>query len=214
VLVCFALTEEARPFLRFARGRADVQVLLTGVGQANAERSLRAALAKGRPSLVLSCGYAGALDPALKLGEVLFSLGEVATMKARLLATGACEARFHCTERIAATGEAKKALRQTTGADAVEMESETIHRVCREQGLPCATVRAISDTALEDLPLDFNLLMSQDQRLDYAKLSGAILRSPGSIPALVRFRKQTRLASQELARVLAGFLWGESGLVP
>ncbi len=205
ILVCFALPDESRPFRRLAVAHPEIEILVTGIGQKNSERRFRAKLASAveSPKYVLTCGFAGALHPGLALGEVIFSADAASGLAPRLLAAGAREASFHCASQIAATAAAKKTLRQATGADAVEMESEIIRRLCRERGWPSATVRVISDAASEDLPLDFNLLMTADQRLDYAKLAGAILKSPGKIFALLRLQKQTRRAAEKLAAVLA-----------
>jgi hypothetical protein len=94
-------------------------------------------------------------------------------------------------------------LRAETGADAVEMESAAIHAVCRERGIPCATVRVISDTANEDLPLDFNALSKPDKNLDFGKLFLAIARSPGKIGALMELQRKTKFAAEQLAEVLS-----------
>ena len=221
-LVCFAIKEEAAPF-RKTDAAARAQILLVGMGRANAEKTIRAALAAGRPQLVLTCGFAGGLNPQLMTGDVVFSddpelegWGErprepspglsVASphqsLKVKLLASGAREAKFHFAARVAVTAEEKQALWQKTGADAVEMESEIIRVVCREQNIPSATVRVILDAAGETLPLDFNALMTPDMRLDSGKLALTILKSPGKIAALRRLQKQSRIAAEKLAQVL------------
>jgi adenosylhomocysteine nucleosidase len=124
-----------------------------------------------------------------------------------LVATGAKPAKFFCADRIATTVGEKKKLREETGADAVEMESAAIHAVCRERGIPCATVRVISDTAGEDLPLDFNALAKSDMHLHYGKLTAAILKSPGKIGALLKLQKRTRFAAEQLADTLGKIIW-------
>jgi nucleoside phosphorylase len=203
VLVCFALKEEARPFQQWAGGRHDIRIILVGMGKRNAERAIRAALAQERPQLVLTCGSAGGLRPELTIGTVVFEAGAETGLEPALLGAGAKRARFHCSDRMAATAAEKRALRQSTGADAVEMESEVIRAVCREQNIPSATVRAILDTAEEDLPLDFNLLLTAEQKLCYAKLALAVVKSPGKVGALLRLQKHSQAAARRLAEVLA-----------
>ena len=49
-------------------------------------------------------------------------------------------------------------------------------------------------------------VMTEEQRLDGARLAVAILKSPFRIPALLRLRKQTRFAGERLAEVLERLL--------
>ena len=160
ILVCFAVKEEAAPFRR--KLPAGVETLVTGMGAAAAERAVQAKLAERPWSLVLTCGFAGGLNPALRPETVVFEADPDFPLRQALLDTGAVAARFHCAARVAVTAAEKTALRAATGADAVEMESAIIRRLSRERGLPSATVRVISDAAYEELPLDFNALMKPD----------------------------------------------------
>ncbi len=201
-LVCFALKEEAGAFQRLTADREDVSILITGIGRKNSERTLVARLNQFTPRLVLTCGFAGGLDPALAAGEVLSSTDDEG-LRDELTAAGARPVKFYCATRIATKVAEKLELRRTTGADAVEMESAAIHTICCERGIPCATVRAISDTANEDLPLDFNQLSKPDLSLDFGKLLWAITKSPGKIPGLLRLQKNSNLAALRLAEVLA-----------
>jgi len=206
VLVCFALKEEAGSFQKRVVGRADISILITGIGRKNSERTLVERLNHLTSRLVLTCGFAGGLDPALALGDVLCSTDDEG-LRDKLTAAGAKPAKFFCTPRISTTQQEKQELRRSTGADAVEMESEAIHTICRERGIRCATVRVISDAANEDLPLDFNQLSKPDLSLDYGKLLWAIAKSPGKIPGLLRLQKNSSFAAQRLAEVLATVTW-------
>ena len=200
-LVCFALKEEAGTFQRLTADRENVSVLITGIGRKNSERTLIERLNHHTPRFVLTCGFAGGIDPVLEAGDVLWATDDPA-LRDKLQAAGAKRVKFFCATRIAITRQEKHALRRTTGADAVEMESEAIQALCRARGIPCATVRAVSDAASEDLPLDFNQLSKPDLSLDYLKLLGAIAKSPKKIPGLLRLQRNSRLAAQQLAQVL------------
>jgi adenosylhomocysteine nucleosidase len=214
-LICFALKEEAAPFRKIVAGKtasAQVEILLVGIGRRNAGKSIQEYLAGSSPQLVFTCGFAGGLNLDLKIGDVVFELSDRRDefhepqtkfeVREKLLGAGAKPAKFFCADRIATTVAEKKKLREETGADAVEMESAAIHAVCAERGISCATVRVISDTANEDLPLDFNALAKPDKNLDFGKLFLAIARSPGKIGALMELQKKTKFAAEQLAGVL------------
>ena len=230
ILVCFALKEEASPFHKIAAAHPGIFTIIVGIGRQNAEKSVRDFLPGGAsvpasreqlmsgparlagtlapPSFMFTCGFAGGLNPDLKLGDVVFETGNQSETPhvvsyERLVAAGAKPAKFFCADRIATTVAEKKALRAETGADVVEMESAAIQAVCAEHGIPCVTLRVISDTADEDLPLDFNALAKPDKSLDFGKLAWAIAKSPGKIGALMALQKKTSFAAQQLSAVLA-----------
>jgi adenosylhomocysteine nucleosidase len=206
VLVTFAVKEEAKPFSQLVGSEPQIKVLLTGIGPRNAERTIRAALAERKPARVLSCGFAGGLRPDLAANTVVFCADKETGWESALLAAGARPARFHCVERVATTAEQKRALWQATGADAVDMESQVICALCREQAIPCAIVRVILDTAETDLPLDFNQFLTDDQQVDIPKLTRAVLMSPRKLPALLQLQAQGKAAAERLGQVLAGLV--------
>ncbi|MFO1475231.1 MAG: hypothetical protein U1F98_01105 [Verrucomicrobiota bacterium] len=206
ILVCFAVKEEAAfawPLPPVSGGR---EMLVTGMGRRNASTRFRDALESMQPQRVLTCGFAGGLDPELGIGDLLFDQDFDAGFGSALLGLGARQGTFHCSTRVAVSVAEKAELRRSTGADAVEMESAVIRTLCRERGIPSATLRVISDSALEDLPLDFNALMTSDQRLSMWRLAGALARRPWSIPRLLELQRNTRRAAQNLGGALHGLL--------
>ena len=211
VLVCFAVKEEMKFFAPFraACSLGPIQVWMTGMGRKNAAENVRDAIARVKPERVITAGFAGGLNPNLKCGTVLYDEDFDAGFGQSLEELGALPARFHCHRRVAITTEEKAALWKETGADAVEMESSVIRTICREYRIPSATVRVISDDAAQDLPLDFNALMTSEDKINYLKLFGAVLSRPGRIPKLIEFQRQTLEAARKLGGVLEELLRSE-----
>jgi adenosylhomocysteine nucleosidase len=205
-LVCFAVPEEAAALRSFILQKPSVRILITGMGKRNAEKALETFLEQYSPSLVLTCGFAGGLDPALAPGAVVYEEESISDLGRNLERLGAHRARFYCSSRIAITCAEKRMLRETTGADAVEMESEHIRALCRMRNIPSATVRVISDSGGEDLPLDFNRFLTSNAKISYARMGFALLKSPGSVPHLLALRRRTIMAAENLAGVLTGLL--------
>jgi adenosylhomocysteine nucleosidase len=208
IAVCFALPEEAGPFKKVCGN--DVHVFLTGIGRENATNATREFLKTHTPSLLITCGFAGGLIPELRVGDVVFELPKAGSgtadiytdLRSKLIAAGAREAKIFCADRIATTAADKRQLREETHADAAEMESGAVHDVCTGRGIPCVTVRVISDTANEDLPLDFNQFLREDKSMDMSKLMLAVAKAPWKMGALMQSQQNTKLAAQRLAEVL------------
>jgi adenosylhomocysteine nucleosidase len=212
-LICFAVKEEAAVFRKTLPDFPGVTVLITGMGSLNSKREVLQALQTLKPKFVLTCGFAGGLDPRLKIGDVLFEEDPALGFSEKLRGSGAVPGTFHCAERVAVTARDKAALRKSTGTDAVEMESSIIRSICREKEIPSATLRVISDAADQDLPLDFNRLLTSDHNLSFLKLMGALAKSPGKVPQLMQLRRDTTFAAQRLSDVLAALLRSLRGVV-
>src|ERR1043165_4421579 len=108
VLFCFAVEQEAK-FV----SQPGMEILITGIGRENAERTLHRTMKERPPQLVLSCGFAGGLNPFLAAGTVVFSTDEDAGLSPALLAAGACPVRFHFSDRVAITAAEKQSLWET-----------------------------------------------------------------------------------------------------
>lgn len=210
-LVCFAVREEAA-FAWPLMVSGGSERVITGMGRKNASTHFSEALTRLSPERVVTCGFAGALNPEFRIGDVLFDEDFDMGLGKGLLAAGAVPATFHCSVRVAVTAAEKSALWRETGADAVEMESSVIRSLCRSRGIPSATIRAISDTAAQDMPLDFNALMTAEQKISIPKLALSLLKSPGSVPKLMELQRNTRTAAKRLAEVLRKSLGRDGGL--
>jgi adenosylhomocysteine nucleosidase len=206
ILVCFAVPQEAQ-FFR-VNGEGSVATIITGMGKDNASIATRAQLVRRPATLVLTCGFAGGLDPDLPVGTVVFESDKEDALAFALANAGAQRGRFYSADRVAITREEKHALRVRTKADAVEMESGAIRDICKKAGIPSATIRVISDGAKEDLPLNFNAVLGPDHQISPGKLAWELIRRPGKIPALLALRKTTTTAARQLAAVLDAVLLG------
>jgi nucleoside phosphorylase len=74
IAVTFALPAESSDFIRRLGKREDIRVVHTGVGRNVAAERIRVALAQTPPpALLISAGFAGALNGQLALGELLLA---------------------------------------------------------------------------------------------------------------------------------------------
>ena len=147
---------------------------------------------------VVSIGFCGALDPALRIGDIVVS-GEVPEE----LGASFVQGDVFSVDRVATTAEQKRELRASTHAAVVEMESAAVARKAREWDMPFSCVRAVSDVAGEDLPLDFNRYRNTDGRFSRGRIAMAAVGRPFTVlPGLMRLERNCRLAAERLGEFL------------
>jgi len=190
--------------------------------------TLRARLAEAprlKPSLVVSWGLCGGLDPRLRPGdlilgaEVVSDRGAVKTDEAvtaslaeRLAVAGVGVA----VERLAAAGApvmtaaAKAVLRRTTGAAGVDMESLIAGQYALRKRVPFAILRAVADPAERDLPPLALKAMTADGGIRVQAIIGGLIGSPWRLADLRALAADSRAAFRALKRcgLLPGLFLG------
>jgi adenosylhomocysteine nucleosidase len=117
--------------------------------------------------------------------------------------------RFYSSPSTIRTAAEKANLKDI--ADAVEMESFAVLAEAYAWMSEGIAVRAISDVADEDLPLDFNRVVTDSGDLSVARLAGQIIRNPSAIPGLVRLGRRSEEAARRLADFLDAFVAALAG---
>jgi adenosylhomocysteine nucleosidase len=171
-------------------------LIANGAGPRLVERALAR---KPDVDRILSIGFCGALDPALRIGDIVVS-GDVPEGAGASFVRGDVAS----IDRVAITARDKRELRAATGAAVVEMESSAVAQKAREWDMPFGCVRVVSDAAGEDLPLDFNRYRDADGRFERTRIALAALGRPFSVlPGLLRLDRHCRRAAERLGEFLA-----------
>ena len=138
------------PFYR----NSQLSLVCSGLGQERAQHALHWLQKVDNPSCVLIAGVAGGLDPSLASGDLLLAEGGdpgwLAAVARRL--PEARVGKLLTSGRVIVSARNKAAVFADTGALAVDMETWAAAAVAT---VPWLGLRAISDTAHQDLPLDF-----------------------------------------------------------
>jgi len=192
------LAAESREFARVVK-RSEWVLLANGPGPRLAAEALDHVLRKqGKVDGIVSTGFCGALDPALGVGDIVVSGDVVASPRPFV------RGEILSLDRVAVTAVEKRLLRERTGAAAVEMESAAVAAKAREWGVPFRCIKVVSDTAAEDLPLDFNLYRDAAGRFSRSRIALAAMRRPFSaIPKLLRLDRNCRHAAEKLGEFFA-----------
>lgn len=205
-------------------GDSEVFVVLTGIGDnsANAMELMVREVGSDRYfDVCISSGLAGALRPDYKLNDIVVAkLLKSTVVHADLgrdwletdkqlvdlaVAHGAKPASvFYTAESVLTTAMQKSAL--ATRADVVEMESFDVVKEGCAWGARGVAIRAISDRADEDLPVDFNKTISSDNRVSIPRVLAEVAKNPGVLGPLIRFGKQSRIAAEALAEFLETYV--------
>jgi adenosylhomocysteine nucleosidase len=206
-------------------GDKEITALVTGIGTQSAAKAMdlmmKLADQNQHFDICISSGLAGALEESLSPGDIIApqllisesshadlpseQLNVDAELRRQALDAGAKIADCLLTvDRVLVKQNLKRSC--SSRAQSVDMESFEIVKEACAWGARSVVVRAISDSAGEDLPINFNLTLSKDHQVSVAKVILQLAKNPLVLPSLVRFGKQSRKAAKSLAMFLDGYV--------
>ena len=224
IAVTFALPAESGEFLRCLRDKSrtdrngirticgeiddrTVEVLHTGVGEKTCRQRMANFLHDRQFKCLISAGFAGALSDQLQVGDLLiaenFSTIQLTEARSGLSSFPIHNGHLLTVPSIIDSIEERQKIAQTTGAAAIDMETEFIARACVEHGIPLLSLRVVSDRPSEPFPVPVKILFDvEQQRTNPIKLSFHLLRHPPAIPRLILFARRIARARETLANAI------------
>ena len=202
----------------FRGGRYDnirIVVVESGTGFARARRATQALIDAHSPKWILSSGFAGAIVPTVKIGDIVVANSIVDTHGQTLVidvafpadpARGLHIGRILTSDAIVRLVSEKQHLAAHLGAIAVDMESLAVAQVCREQGVRCLSIRSISDDLTSDLPPEVLSLIGPTGTTRFGAALGAVFRRPESVRDMWKLRQSAHFAAGRLATFLDGIV--------
>ena len=171
------------------------------MGAAAAAR-VGAAVAADRPRALLAVGFCGALDPGLRVGDLVAAErvvdevtgDEFAADPGLLAAAPGRRGVIVSARHIARTPDDRARLRGT----AVDLESAALARAAGAAGVPFLALRAVTDTTRHRLP-DVERMAAGGETLRPWPMATHLIAHPSQLPQLVRLGPAAARAGRALA---------------
>ncbi len=174
----------------------DFVLVCGGIGAEAARRAAEAVIAAYAPSVVYSAGFAGALDPGLKVGDLLQPRRVVNASDGSSITLDRGEGVLVSFGSVASPAQ-KARLRDSYAAQAVDMEAAAVGRAAAVRGAGFAAVKVISDEFDFTFPSMERFVDPNGQFLEGRFAVFAALR-PWLWPQVVRLARNSQRASRAL----------------
>jgi adenosylhomocysteine nucleosidase len=197
----------------------------SGMGFDNAAKAAEMILRDGRPDLLISAGFCGGIDSELRVGDVVVAkkimiacesgfeevpvllspIGQNFVARQGAVGQRIVGGTFISTAVITSKLRLAGMLSGSYPDSVVEMESGAVAIVAAEHNIPLLAIRAVSDTAIEELGFSLDEFCDPDMRcIRIGKVLQTILRKPRIIPQLLRLSRSSRKAADRLTAALSG----------
>lgn len=199
---CVEREYEGRRFRFFESGQT--VLVCGGIGAGAARRATEAVIALYQPEIVQSVGFAGALDPALKVGEIFSPSRVVDGRDGSSVETGSGRGILVSAASIASV-ERKEKLAECYGAQAVDMEAAEVARGAQARGVRFMAVKAISDESTFAMP-SLDEFVGRDGHFRETAFAASLATQPWLWPKFFRLARNAAKASRALCAELDRYL--------
>jgi nucleoside phosphorylase len=176
-----------------------IRLCLSGMVPAVAKERVDRFLDSQKLDLMICSGLAGALKQNIRIGDIIVQSTDLSLVNAAESALKARRIPFHSGPLVTVaspvlTPAARRELAKTSGAIAVDMESQTIARLCRERGIPCLAMKGVSD-AIDD---DLSPILGGFEIINIPRIALRVLSRPHTWPLAARLARHSYVAANHL----------------
>jgi adenosylhomocysteine nucleosidase len=178
---------------RFSHKSLQMEIHTIGVGAIALP-----ALAEPARAVIIMAGLAGALDPALAIGDIV--IDDVSNWPSQPLPFA--RRKIHTASQVISTVAEKAELFARTAAAAVEMENSAALQLAQQHQVPFIAIRSISDRA--DQTIDPAILKFVDPfgKVKAGMLIGSLVRQPRLLAKLRRLSRDSAVALKALGEAV------------
>ncbi|HXX02146.1 MAG TPA: hypothetical protein VEJ00_13095 [Candidatus Acidoferrales bacterium] len=173
-----------------------VVLVCGGIGAEAARRAAEAVIVLFQPALVCSVGFAGALDPALNVGEIVRPHRVVNATDGSSVTLEGGEGVLVSFSSVASPAQKAK-LRESFAAQAVDMEAAAVARAAEARGVAFVAIKAISDDPDFVFPA-LERFVDSDGQFQEARFAWFAVIRPWLWPGLIRLARNGNRASRAL----------------
>jgi adenosylhomocysteine nucleosidase len=216
VAIVAAMELEVRPFIKGWSSTEDefdgrrfkffenagTVLVCGGIGAEAARRAAKAVISLYRPALIVSAGFAGALEPGLEVGHTLILRHVIDAADGSRTDTGVGEGVLLTSADVADADQTTR-FGEAYGAQAVDMEAAAVARSAEADGVKFMACKVISDTSGSSLPPAARFVDSNGT-FHVIKFLAYIAVRPWLWLKVQRLAKDSAIAAGKLCEVLSG----------
>jgi adenosylhomocysteine nucleosidase len=217
------------PIYRNDAAAEPLRLVITGIGPQRAAAGVEWLLQDFSPKAVLSIGFAGALDPGLEVGDLLWgrvvlcrqagriveehrlALPEPETLQKPPSGVSWSTGTFVSVDAFVEKAEVRAGLGGQYAPAVLEMETFALNSILAEHGIPLFGLRAVSDEWTLEFAREMQRWTDAQLRIVKRRLVRDALLRPGRLRLLFGLYRRSQRASQSLAAGVSQILtdWSE-----
>src|SRR5271170_74362 len=202
------IRHDGRTYPFFEREDGEAVAICSGIGAEQGRRATEAVIQEARPAMLISVGFAGALDSSLKVADIV---------EPRVVVNGGDGSRTDTgrgngavVSALAVAGpEQKRRLASTYRAIAVDMEGASVAMGAQAHGIEFAALKSISDEVDFAMP-PINEFVSVEGKFRHARFAIHVMVRPWLWWRTIALARNSSKASRALCGALVSYLARET----